>query len=265
MSIHVLQPESAPSITRFWVPLLVVAALTVMMSFLTIGLGFISFISATFPLKSVAARSVPIKITLPERAKPLLDPNLAARAEAKEIQRLLADVRQRSAELAEAEQQQHSHVEILRDAKAKLASDVEEQRKALREAEEAVRRYREDHEQAIRRLAALRAEAAELERRALGLRADLSEARRSAAALEAKQGRDVQFVDCVGDGIILRPQLAHIGLADLRNGVLASLARKRGVYFLVRPSGFDSFRRARDIAGESGTVIGFEPTPSDAR
>ena len=90
--------------------------------------------------------------------------------------------------------------------------DVEKQRKALQEAEEAVRRYQQDQERAAQRLAKLRAEAAELERKASALRADVADARRSAAALESKRGRAIQFVECVSDGVILRPQLTHMRL-----------------------------------------------------
>ncbi|MGA7414638.1 MAG: hypothetical protein WBW33_29485, partial [Bryobacteraceae bacterium] len=61
------------------------------------------------------------------------------------------------------------------------------------------------------------------------------------------------------------PQLTHIASRDLNNGVLAALARTQGVYFLVRPNGFDSFNRARDIAIESGRVIGFEPMLASAK
>jgi hypothetical protein len=46
---------------------------------------------------------------------------------------------------------------------------------------------------------------------------------------------------------------------------LAALAKTRGVYFLVRPDGFDSFNRARGIALEAGKVIGFEPMRSSAK
>ena len=135
--------------------------------------------------------------------------------------------------------------------KSQLTMDLEKQRKALREAEEAVRRYQQDQERAAQRVAALRAEAAELERQATALRAEVAEVRRSATALEASRGRAIQYVECVGDGVILRPQLTHVASGDLSNGVLARLAKTQGVYFLVRPDGFDSFNRARDIAIQS--------------
>lgn len=265
MSSHVLQAKSARPQSWLWSPLLLVSALTAMMGLVVVGLGLAGYVSMLLPWKHTAdvsrreLKPVHIEAVIPPR------PSKNPQQEMTEIQRLLANVQIRSAELSQAEQQQQSRGAGLRETKSQLTMDVEKQRQALREADEALRRYQQDQERAAKRLAELRAEAAELERRAAALRADLAEARRSAAALEAKLGRAIQYVECASGGIILRPQLTHIASGELGNGVLARLARTQGVYFLVRPDGFDSFNRAREIANESGRVIGFEPMRSSAK
>jgi hypothetical protein len=265
VSSHVLQTRSARPEGWLWGPPLLVAALTVVMGLVFMGLGLAGYVSMMLPWKHAA--DLPRREAKPIHVGTMIDPrpSKSPQREMSEIQKLLADVRMRSSELSEAEQEQQSLGAGLRETKSQLTMDVEKQRKALREAEEAVRRYQQDQERAAQHLAELRAEAAELERKAAALRSDVAEARRSAAALETSRGRAIQYVECASDGVVLKPQLIHIASGDLGNGVLARLARTQGVYFLVRPDGFDSFNRARDIAIESGRIIGFEPMRSSAR
>jgi hypothetical protein len=265
VSSHVLQTRSARPDGWLWSPLLLVAALTAMMALVVMGLGLAGYVSMRLPWKHAA--DAPRRKMKPIHVETVIDPrpSKSPQQEMSEVQKLLADVRIRSAELSEAEQQQQSRGAGLLATKSQLTRDLEKQRKAFREAEEAVRGYQQDQERAAQRSAALRAEAAELERQAAALRAEVAEVRRSATAWEANHGRAIQYVECVGDGVILRPQLTHVASGDLSNGVLARLAKTQGVYFLVRPDGFDSFNRARDIAIESGKVIGFEPMRSSAK
>jgi hypothetical protein len=265
VSSHALYTRPARPDNWLWIPLLLVAALTAVMGLIIVGFGVASYVSMLLPLQHAA--ETPRKELKPIHVATVIDPHplKSPQQEMTEIQKLLADVRIRSAELLEAEQQQQSRGVALRDTKSQLAMDVEKQRKALREAEEALQRYQQDQERTAERLEELRAELAELERKAAALRTEVAEAHRSAAALEAKTGRAIQYVECVSDGVTLRPQLTHIVTRDLDNGALAALAKTRGVYFLVRPDGFDSFNRARGIALEAGKVIGFEPMRSSAK
>ena len=179
------------------------------------------------PLKP--SEAVPHRELPPVHVETVIDsrPPQSPKQEMTTIRKLLSEVRVRSAELSEAEQQQQSRGAVLRDTKSRLTMDVEKQRKALQEAEEAVRRYQQDQERAAQRLAKLRAEAAELERKASALRADVADARRSAAALESKRGRAIQFVECVSDGVILRPQLTHIACQGLEQWGVGRACQER--------------------------------------
>ena len=238
VSSHVLETRSARPGSWLWSPLLLAAALTSVMGLVVMGLGLAGYVSMLLSLKHAAdsprREMKPIHVEMVINPRPSKSPQ----QEMSEIQKLVADVRIRLAELSEAEQQHQSRGAGRLETKSQLTMDVAKQRKALREAEEAVRRYQQDQERAAQHLAQLRAEAAELERKAAALRADVVEARRRAAALEAKRGRAIQYVECASNGVILKPQLTHIAYRDLGNGVLARLARTQGVYFLVRPDGF---------------------------
>jgi hypothetical protein len=167
--------------------------------------------------------------------------------------------------LQQAVEQQHARVLSLAEQESDLAHNIEERRSAFEHAQEAVRQL----EQEQQRIHSLRAEAAELESRIAILRRRLETAQQARpTGFATEQPLAPQFVDCVQGGVILEPQQVRISFREMSNGVLASLARERGIYFLVRSTGFESFIAARMIAraagGVSGGVVGYEPKESGA-
>jgi seryl-tRNA synthetase len=268
MSSNVVKQAPLSSNSLLPIFLVVVVAIVMLMSFLTMGLGLLSFMAFDFtpkPMEKLAAKQLPPHPSLPlaraETVAQAREVAISREQEARTIQKLLGDVRQRQTYLAEAIQRQQSDAQALQTTKSKLTEDVEKQQQSLKEAEEAVRRFQEEHQRVSQRITALKLEAADLEKQAAALRKDIAEARRT-AELAIQKRRTVQFVECVNDGIVLRPQLTKIPYASLDNGALASIAKERGVYFLVRPDGFTSFNRAYKISLDEGSVIGFEPSKS---
>ncbi len=253
-----LRPASAvrhrPAATKRQLPitLILIGALAVILSLTTLGFGLLTFSSIQYrrnkPHQAVAPRVPPAAAPVP------------VVADFKIIEEHLREAKARAQQLDENEQQAHIGIASLEQQELQLTQAIEQRQSAIRDAQVDLRRLKEEQQ----RIQALRTEAADLERRIAALRASIEAARQTANIGRAAEATTSQIVECVRGGIILEPQQTQIAFSALQGSVLASLARKRGVYFLVRPSGFESFIAARDIARSAGKVVGYEPVQPGA-
>ncbi|MGA8027963.1 MAG: hypothetical protein WB992_12545 [Bryobacteraceae bacterium] len=259
-----LQRPIASSVSTRGLPLAVIilAVLTVLVS-LTMSFGLLSFTVIHNWTKNVGQAAPARRPELPGIVQP--DPRAAAERETASVQQRLAKTRGEARELDQSAEDTRIRISSLREQEPQLARRVEEHRRELSEAEAKARRSQEEQRRVAERLKSLRTQAADLERRIAALQASIEEAKRATrTAHPGTQNLAPQFVECVRGGIILQPQAIHIASAALDNGLLGSSARQHGVYFLVRPTGFESFITARRIARASGVVVGYEPSRSGA-
>ncbi len=229
------------------VTLMLIGVLALILSFAALAFGLLSFSSIHYVRNKPAPTPVaPVAPSAPTRPE----------ADFESIEKHLREVQARAQQLDENEQQAQTRIASLEQEQVQLTQAIEQRQSALRDGQSDLRRL-ENEQQRIR---VLRAEAAALERRIAELQASIEAVRQRADTRHAEQPTTPQVVECVRGGIVLEPQETQIPIARLRSGVLASLARQRGVYFLVRPTGFESFIEARNIARGAGKVVGYEPT-----
>ena len=71
------------------------------------------------------------------------------------------------------------------------------------------------------------------------------------------------YIECVKEGLIIQPKGKTVSLAEIESLFKRIIEGEYCVVFLVRPSGFESFLKAREIAEKKeGLTIGYEPIDS---
>jgi len=73
---------------------------------------------------------------------------------------------------------------------------------------------------------------------------------------------NTQYVECTKAGVVLQPQDMMISLSSLKKEFKNSIKKANCVVFLVRPGGFGSFIKSREIVEERKIKIGYEPVDS---
>ena len=195
----------------------------------------------------------------PSAPHPESDPHAEMLAREREMAVLdteLHNARQRMQDLEREQLPARDRSLALNRQKDQLIHLIEQRRTSLHEYEDAHRREVAQQDAIRQRVERLRAEAAELERRIAALKANVGEARSARATLEKQKP---QNVECVLGAVILQPQHLRIPLAELTSGAFVAAVAGRGVSFLVRPDGIDSFVAARAIARAAGVTVGYEP------
>jgi exonuclease VII large subunit len=77
--------------------------------------------------------------------------------------------------------------------------------------------------------------------------------------------KDPQIVECVKDEVVLQPQGARISIRSIKgsDSKFVNAVRQKEVFFLVRPSGYESFDAALMAAQNLGATVGYEPVDED--
>jgi hypothetical protein len=224
----------------------------------TMGFALLKVLSPALPQESL--RQVP-----PPAARQELDPRAEMTAQQPELALLdkeLRDAHQRIQDLEREEQPGPERILGLNRQQNQLTRLIEQRRASLREDEDAARRQAAQQEAAGQRIEGLRAEAAELEGRIAALKASAGQAEEARRAGAQMERRSPQIVECLRGAVILQPQHTRVPVAALRSGAFVTAVTGRGVNFLVRPDGIDSFLAARAVAREAGVPIGYEPVLS---
>jgi small-conductance mechanosensitive channel len=251
-----------------WTPMVMVLAGVLVLAACFSGMGF-----ALLKVLPPALPQETLRPVLPPVVHQEPDPRAemaAQKAELAVLDKELRDAHQRVQDLDREAQPVPGRILALNRQQDQLAHQIDQRRTSLRESEDAARRQAAQQEAARQeaarqRVEGLRAEAAELERRIAALKAGVGqaqEARRVGAELER---RSPQIVECSRDVLILEPQNTRIPVAALRGGAFVTAVTGRGVLFLVRPDGIDSFLAARAVAREAGVPIGYEPVLSGSK
>jgi len=191
----------------------------------------------------------------------------AQQAEMALLDKESGDAHQRFQDLEREAQSGPERILALNRQQDQLAHLIEQRRASLGESEDAARSQAAQQEAARQeaarqRIAGLRAEAAELERRIAALKANVGQAQEARRAEAELERRSPQIVECLGGAVILQPQNTRIPVAALRSGAFVTAVTGRGVLFLVRPDGIDSFLAAQAVARQAGVPIGYEPVLS---
>jgi predicted RNase H-like nuclease (RuvC/YqgF family) len=77
--------------------------------------------------------------------------------------------------------------------------------------------------------------------------------------------KDPQIVECVKDEIVLQPQGARVSIRSIKgsDAKFVNAVRQKEVFFLVRPSGYESFDAALIAAQNLRATVGYEPVDED--
>jgi hypothetical protein len=215
-------------------------------------------------LKALAEINPPqtVRHELPPAARPEPDRRAEAAAQQRESEQLekqLLEVRRTTDDLQPQAQAAPERIRALQRHQDQLKGLIDQRRAELRDYADALRRQTAQQETDRQRLERLRAEAAELERRIAELKASIARAQEALRARSVPDPHLPQIAECVPGAIILQPQHLRIPLADLPGNAFAHAVAGRGVRFLVKPDGIDSFVAARAVARALDVTIGYAP------
>ena len=246
--------------------IIVFGCLAVTLSFISFGLGFVNLAQA----KGETDKSPPARLEIAEHDR------LASEGIRKEIVALQKELEQLSAQIARGKQN-------LRQGAGATSDDAREQLLSLQRTSTELQSEIADKEARVTdlgtQLAGKETAVKEAEFRVGDVRRQLGVADETAKelrrAIEEKEKMDVrrlggsmkdpQFVECRKSEVVLQPQGERITVQSIKSSDARFVAavRKKEVFFLVRPSGFESFDAALIAAENLGATVGYEPVDED--
>jgi hypothetical protein len=253
-------------------PLIIIllSCMAVALCFMSFGLGLVNLTgSKAIAPPPAAPAPAPAPAASEDRQDAKRNEELVARvaAQREEVEKLRAALEDQKKE----RERRLRELEDARNLLAKLQAQAAEEEKKVADGTKALAGQQAAAEQAARELAALRdrirqaRERIDAAERKIGeLRAQLDKRRGEVDVTEIAprgSGANPQYVECLKDGLVLRPQGQQIALGELKrkSSAFAQAIHRDFVVFLVRPQGYDSFRAAHSLAVEKGLKVGYRP------
>jgi predicted RNase H-like nuclease (RuvC/YqgF family) len=245
--------------------IIVFGCLAVTLSFISFGLGFVNLAIA----KGRTDKLAPVTVEESSLELQVLDRTRA------EVLALQKELEQLSAQISRTRAEQKGDTEDPDGLRSRLLA----LERSLTELQAQIAEKESRLTDLARELANRQGAAKEAEFRVTDVRRQLSAADETIKelknAIEDKQKMDVtklggsmknpQYVECVDGEVVLQPQGDRIKIQAIKgsDSKFVAAVRRREVFFLVRPSGFDSFDAARAAAQNLGATIGYEPVDAD--
>jgi predicted RNase H-like nuclease (RuvC/YqgF family) len=245
--------------------IIVFGCLAVTLSFISFGLGFVNLAMAkgrTDQLPPVTVEVSPQDLEARDRTKAEI---LALQKELEQLSAQIARTREASTERTQDPEGLRSRLLALQERSTELQSQI-----AAKEARLA---------ELGGQLAGKEGAVKEAEFHTADLRRQLEAADETIKdlknAIEDKQKIDVtklggsmknpQYVECLDGAIVLQPQGDRISIQAIKgsDSKFVAAVRRREVFFLVRPNGFESFDAALASAEKVGATVGYEPVDAD--
>jgi uncharacterized phage infection (PIP) family protein YhgE len=255
-------------------PLMIIllSCMAVALCFMSFGLGLVNLTGSkamAAPPAAPAPEPAPAPAPSEDRQDAKRNEELTARVAAQrdEVDKLKAALENQKKEL----ERRVKELEQARNLLAKLQAQAAEEDGKLARGIETAAAQKKAAELAARELAALRERIRQARERIDAVEKKIKELREQIDKRKGEvdvteiaprgSGEDPQYVECLKDGVVLRPQGQQIALEQLKKKSPAFLQgiHRDFVVFLVRPQGFASFRAAHSLAAEKGLKVGYRP------
>jgi len=245
--------------------IIVFGCLAVTLSFISFGLGFVNLAKA----KGETDKLPPVTVEVSKQ-------DLQAKDRAKaEVLSLRSELEQLSAQIAQANQVRNektpepdglqTRLSSLQRKSTELQAQIADKESRLTDLNGQLAGREGARKEAEFKTADVRRQLNATDETIKGLKTAIEDKQKMDVTKLGGSMKNPQYVECRDGDVVLQPQGDRISVASIKgsDSKFVAAVRKREVFFLVRPAGFDSFFAARTAAENLGATIGYEPVDAD--